>query len=49
MFFTQKITLKTLKNMGDTNHFQKQTNQKKKSFWFDPHMVENTHITFEHV
>ena len=36
--------------MGDTNHFQKQTKRtKKKSFWFDPHMVEHTHITFEHV
>ena len=37
--------------MGDTNHFQKQTKKKKKqkSFLFDPHMVEHTHITFEHV
>ena len=37
--------------MGDTNHFQKQTKRtkKKKSFWFDLHMVEHTHITFEHV
>ena len=37
--------------MSDTNHFQKQTKRttKKKSFWFDPHMVEYTHITFEHV
>ena len=34
--------------MGDTNHFQKQKKEQK-SFWFDPHMVEHTHITFEHV
>ena len=35
--------------MGDTNHFQKKKKKKKKSFWFDPHMIEHTHITFEHV
>ena len=23
--------------------------KEQKSFWFDPHMVEHTHITFEHV
>ena len=23
--------------------------EKEKSFWFDPHKVEHTHITFEHV
>ena len=34
--------------MGDTNYFQKQTKRTKK-FWFDPHMIEHTHITFEHV
>ena len=34
--------------MGDTNHFQKQT-KRTKTFWFDPHKVEHTHITFEHV
>ena len=49
MFFYTKTTWKTLKNIGDTNHFQKQTKEQKKSFWFDPHMVEHTHITFEHV
>ena len=47
--FHTKTTQKTLKNMGDTNHFQKQIKKKKKSFWFDPHIVEHTHITFEHV
>ena len=34
--------------MGDTNHFQNKQKEQK-SFWFDPHMVEHTHITFEHV
>ena len=38
--------------MVDTNHFQMQKKKKKKkeqkSFWFDPYMVEHTHITFEH-
>ena len=49
-FFRSKTTLKFLKKMGDTNHFQKQKKwKKKKSFWFDPYMVEHTHITFEHI
>ena len=35
--------------MSDTNHFQKQKKKEQKSFWFDSHMIEHTHITFEHV
>ena len=35
--------------MVDTNHLQKQTKKKKKSFWFNPYMIEHTHITFDHV
>ena len=34
--------------MGDTNHFQNKQKEQK-YFWFDQHMVEHTHITFEHV
>ena len=34
--------------MGDTNHLQKKIKQSK-TFWFDTHMIEHTHITFEHV
>ena len=47
-FYHTKSTWKTLKNMGDTNHFQKQI-KLSKTFWFNPHMVEHTHITFEYV
>ena len=47
-FYHTKSTWKTLKNMGDTNHFQKQKKWSK-TFWFNPHMVEHTHITFEYV
>ena len=46
--FHIKSTWKTLKNMGDTKRFQKQIKWSK-TFWFDPHMVEHTHITFDHV
>ena len=41
--FHTKTTWKTLKNMGDTNHFQSKQKEQK-SFWFNPHMVEHTHI-----
>ena len=34
--------------MRDTNHFQKKQKEQK-SFWFDPYVVEHTHITFEYV
>ena len=27
----------------------KSKQKEQKSFWFDPHMVKHTHITFEHV
>ena len=27
----------------------KRKQKEQKSFWFDPHIIENTHITFEHV
>ena len=42
MFFTQKQLEKTLKNMGDTNHFQKQTKRTKNLFglihiWLSTH------------
>ena len=46
--FHTKSICKTLKNMDDKNHFQKQIKWSK-TFWFDPHMVECTHITFKHV
>ena len=35
--------------MRDTNHFQKKKQKEQKTFWFDPYVVEHTHITFEHV
>ena len=46
--FHTKITWKSLKNMGDTNRFQKQT-KRTKIFLIWSTYVEHTHITFEHV
>ena len=48
MFFTQK----KFENFEKTWVIQitsKSKQKEQKSFWFDPHMVEHTHITFEHV
>ena len=51
MFFTQKQLEKLWKTrvIQITSKSKQKEPQKKKSFWFDPHMVEYTHITFEHV
>ena len=46
--FHTKTIWKTLKNMGDTNHFKKQT-KRTKIFLIWSTYVEHTHITFEHV
>ena len=45
--FHIESTWKTLKNMGDTNHFQKQIKEQK-YFWFDPYMVEHTQNMYNH-
>ena len=46
MFFTQK----QLEKHGWYKSLPKANKKNKKnSFWFDPHMVKHTHITFEHV
>ena len=48
MFFTQK-QLEKLWKTWVIQITSKSKWKEKKSFWFDPHMVEHTHITFEHV
>ena len=48
MFFTQK-QLEKLWKTWVIQITSKSKQKEQKSFWFDPHMVEHTHITFEHV
>ena len=48
MFFTQK-QLEKLWKTWVIQITSKNKHKEQKSFWFDPHMVENTHITFKHV
>ena len=47
--FHTKTTWKNLKKHGWYKSLPKTNKKNKKSFWFNPHMVEHTHITFEHV
>ena len=47
MFFTQK-QLKKLWKIWVIQITSKSKQKEQKSFWFDPHMVEHTHITFEY-
>ena len=48
MFFTQK-QLEKLWKIWVIQITSKSKQKEQKSFWFDPHMVEHIHITFEHV
>ena len=48
MFFTQK-QLKKLCKTWVIQITSKSEQKEQKSFWFEPQMVEHTHITFEHV
>ena len=48
MFFTQK-QLEKLWKTWVIQITSKSKQKEQKYFWFDPHMVEHTHITFEHV
>ena len=46
-FFTQKQFEKLLKTWV-IQITSKSKQKEQKSFWFDPYMVEHTHITFEY-
>ena len=48
MFSTQK-QLEKLRKTWVIQITSKSKQKEQKPFWFDPHMVEHTHITFEHV
>ena len=48
MFFTQK-QFEKLGKIWVIQITSKSKQKEQKSFWFDPHMVEHIHITFEHV
>ena len=47
--FSLKNNLKNFEKHGWYKSLPKANKKKQKSFWFDPHMVEHTYITFEHV
>ena len=47
--FSLKNNLKNFEKHGWYKSLPKANKKKQKSFWFDPHMVEHTRITFEHV
>ena len=47
--FSHKNNLKIFEKHGWYKSLPKAKKKNKKKFWFDPHMVEHTHITFEYV